>query len=302
MRVFVTGATGVIGRRVLPRLVAAGHEVTAVARTPVKAEGVRSAGAHPVTLDLFDPEAARRALDGHDAVINLATRIPPPTQAATPSAWREGTRLRTEGSRVLADAAIAVGVPRFVQESIAFIYSDRGSEWIDEDVPLDPPPLAAGNVAAEASARRFGDAGGIGVVLRFGQFYAWESAHTRAMCRQARLRLPAMPGPRDAYCPAVAVDDAAAAAVAALDVTGGTWNVCDDRPLTRDEYNAGVAEALGVRPPLLTGTALLRLSSATRFYVRSQRISNQRFRSATGWSPAFPDARIGWVSMAAAGG
>ncbi len=301
MRVFVTGATGVIGRRVLPRLTAAGHQVTAVARTPGKAEGVRAAGARPVVLDVFDPEAACRAFDGHDAVINLATRIPPPSRAATPSAWREGTRLRTEGSRVLVDAAIAAGVPRFLQESIAFIYPDRGAEWIDEDVPLEPPPLAAGNLAAEASAQRFTDAGGIGVVLRFGQFYAWESAHTRAMCRQIRLRLPAMPGPAGAYCPAIAADDAAAAAVAALELPHGTWNVCDDRPLTRTEYNAGVAEALGVRAPLLTGTALLRLSSATRFYVRSQRISNQRFRSATGWSPAFPDARVGWVSMAAAG-
>jgi nucleoside-diphosphate-sugar epimerase len=234
---------------------------------------------------------------GHDAVINLATKIPPPSRAAFPSAWAESHRLRTEASAVLAQAALDAGVPRLLQESIAFMYPDRGEKWIDEDVPLDPPELARGNVAAEAAGAGFAAAGGTAVVLRFGQFYAPESVHTLYMRRMARRRLPALPGPRSAYAPAIAADDAASAVVAALHVPGGTWNVTDDRPLTRMEFHSALADLLGVKPPLLTGTTILGLHPYAAFYLRSQRVSNQRFAAATGWSPRHPDAASGWRAM-----
>jgi NAD dependent epimerase/dehydratase family enzyme len=131
--------------------------------------------------------------------------------------------------------------------------------------------IGRANQAAEAQAGRFTQAGGIGVVLRFGQFYAWESIHSRYMRRMARLRLPALPGPKTAYAPAIAAEDAAAAVVAALAVPSGTWNVSDDEPLTREVFHRALADALGVKTPIGTGTTLLRLNSNTRFYLRSQR-------------------------------
>ena len=301
-RIFVTGATGVLGRRAVPLLVGAGHLVTAVFRSPEKAAWLREQGAEPVEADLFEPAAVRAAVEGHDVVVNLATKIPPPSRAARPSAWTEGERIRTEASRNLVDAALAAGAERFVQESIAFLYPDRGDAWIDEDVPIDPPALGRANQAAEAQAGRFTEAGGVGVVLRFGQFYAWESAHTEYMRRMARRRLPALPGPKTAYAPAIAGDDAAAAVVAALGVPAGIWNVTDDEPLTREEFHRAMTRALGVGMPLSTGTLLLRLSTNTRFYLRSQRISNRRFKAATGWSPRYPDAAAGWQAMVDAAG
>jgi nucleoside-diphosphate-sugar epimerase len=96
-------------------------------------------------------------------------------RVARTSARSETERIRREASRHLVDAALEAGAGRFVQESICFIYPDRGHAWIDEDVPLDPPPFGRANEAAEAQARRFTEGGGTGVVLRFGQFYAWDS-------------------------------------------------------------------------------------------------------------------------------
>lgn len=299
MKVFIAGATGVLGRRAVRELVEAGHAVTGVARSESKAALVRGMGAEPVEVDLFDREAVKVAVAGHGVVINLATRIPPPSQAARPGAWSENDRIRSEASGHLVDAALDAGAGRYVQESIAFIYPDRGDRWIDEDVPLDPPALGRANQAAEDQAGRFGQGGGAAVVLRFGQFYAADAVHTRFMSRMARWRLPAVPGPKTAYVPAVAADDAAVAVVAALDAPAGTWNISDDVPLTRQAFNRAVADALGVKAPLVTGTSLLRMSPSTRFYLRSQRVSNRRFKEATGWSPRYPDAGTGWRALVA---
>jgi nucleoside-diphosphate-sugar epimerase len=131
MRVFVAGATGVVGRRAVRALTRAGHDVTALARTPAKAELARSLGATPAQGSLFDAEWLRTAVAGHDAVCNLATHIPPLTRAADPRAWDENTRIRREGSSNLVDAALAAGATCYVQESIAFLYGDHGDEWVD---------------------------------------------------------------------------------------------------------------------------------------------------------------------------
>ena len=300
MKLFVTGATGVLGRRAVPLLVQAGHTVTAVARSKEKADALRRQGAEPVHVDLFDPGAVKAAVAGHEGVVNLATNIPSPTRALLPGAWSDNARIRTEGSRNLVDAALAAGATRYVQESIAFIYRHGADAWIDEDVPLDPPGLGAPSVEAEAQTRRVTEAGGAGVVLRFGQFYASDSSHSAYMCRMIRMRLPALPGPHGAYGPSISADDAAAGVVAALEAPAGTWNVTDDEPLTRRAFNATLADAIGVKPPIGTGSALLRLSATTRFYLRSQRVSNRRFKEATGWAPERPEAASGLHAMVAA--
>src|SRR5438094_5191554 len=140
MRVFVAGATGVVGRRAVNLAVGAGHEVTGVARNPEKAQLLQELGATPIDVDLFDAESVRRAVDGHEVVINLATRIPPLTRAALPWAWKETDRIRSLASRNLVDGALAAGAGRYVQESFAPIYPDCGSAWIDESVPVEPAP------------------------------------------------------------------------------------------------------------------------------------------------------------------
>lgn len=294
MHIFVAGATGVLGRRVVPRMVAQGHGVTAVARTPQKAEALRRQGAVPVSVDLFDPRAVTKAVEGHDVVVNLATAIPATSTMLRRSAWWTNDRLRTEAAGHLVEAARAVGAARVVQESIAFAYPDRGAAWIDEDVPLDLPPFAAAVQAAEAHTRRFGDGGGTGVVLRLGLLMAADSHHTSVLVHLLRYRVLALPEPAAGYRPWVHADDTASAVVAALDAPAGVYNVVEDQPLTGREH-AAVLEALTgrrlVRPP-----EALAVGAYLRAARRSQRVSNRRLRDTTGWRPR-SDRHAAWAEI-----
>src|SRR6476469_11000419 len=113
MKIFVAGATGVIGRRLVPLLVDAGAEVTAVARSKAKADQLKEQGVNPVTLNLFDPTAVKEAVAGHNTVINMATHIPSGVRVFMPGSFAENIRLRQEASKNLADAAIAARAQRF---------------------------------------------------------------------------------------------------------------------------------------------------------------------------------------------
>ena len=142
MRVFITGATGVIGSRAVPLLLQAGHAVTAASRSEHNREALRRAGAAPADVDLFDVDSVRRVIAGHDVVINLATHIPSSAvKIMIRWAWRTNDRIRREASAAIATAAIEEGVGRMIQESFALIYPDRGDAWIDESMPVAPDEL-----------------------------------------------------------------------------------------------------------------------------------------------------------------
>ena len=302
MKVFVTGATGVVGRRAVPLLVAAGHEVSAVARTAEKAAALEREGARPVRVDLFDADGVRRAVAGHDAVLNLATHIPRSTTAMMlPWAWRENDRIRREASAILVDAALAGGVSRFVQESFAPMYADMGDEWIDEEVPPDPARYNLSTLDAERNAARFGHAGGTAVVLRFGGFYGPDAVHVPDLIKFTRRGMMALPGRPEAYFSSISHDDTASAAVAALGVEGGIYNVADDEPLRRREFFNVVAESLGVPPPKpMPGWMTKVMGSIGGLLSRSVRVSNRKFREASGWSPRYRSLREGWPATLAA--
>jgi nucleoside-diphosphate-sugar epimerase len=296
MKVFLTGGTGVIGIRALPALVAAGHEVTAVARSGAKADLVRAMGATPVAVDLFDAAAVKAAVDGHEAVVNLATNIPPMSKAALARAWATNERLRSEASNHLVDAALATGATRFVQESIAFPYVDQGDAWIDEDTPLEHEGAFTGAADAEAAAARFTASGGTGVVLRFAQFHGPGSSHVEAFNAMARKRINPFVGDPDGYVSFVHADDAGTAAAAALAVPSGVYNVADDEPLTRREAGLAVAEALGVKPPkAVPAPVRATMPRSAKLLMKSLRISNARFKQASGWAPAHPSIRGSWA-------
>ncbi|MFL6261677.1 MAG: NAD-dependent epimerase/dehydratase family protein [Thermoanaerobaculia bacterium] len=298
MKVFLTGATGVIGRRAIPLLISAGHAVTAVARSPEKASALARSGASPVQADLFDPAAVRAAVAGQEAVINLATHIPPSSRVMLPGAWRENDRIRGEASGILAEAARAAGAGRFIQESFAPIYPDRGDAWITEETPVRPVRYNRTAVKAEESAARFGQGGGAGVVLRFALFYGPDSEFTQALIRSARKGWALGFGRPEAYISSVSHDDAAAAVLAALSVPGGVYNVVDDEPLPRRAFYDSLAEALGVPPPRLLPAWLKVLAgSLGEMMARSLRISNRKLRQASGWAPQYPSVREGWRSI-----
>jgi nucleoside-diphosphate-sugar epimerase len=297
MKVFVTGGTGVVGTRAVPALVAAGHEVSAVARTADKAALVRSMGAAPVTVDLFDREAVKRAVVGHEAVVHLATNIPPLSRSARTKAWAANERVRTEGSANLVDAALAAGVGRYVQESICYPYLDQGASWITEESPLLHDGVFVGAGHAEASTARFTEKGGVGVVLRFGQFHGPGSSHVEAFNAMARRRINPFVGPPDAYCSFIHADDAGSAVAAALEVPAGTYNVVDDQPLTRLEAGQALAEAVGAKrlhlPPALLRSTVLR---SAKPLMKSLRVSNAKLKSASGWTPRHPSIRGSWAT------
>lgn len=297
-KIFVAGATGILGRRAVPLLVAAGHHVTGIGRTPEKAAQLEAAGATAVAADLFDAAAIKEAVDGHDVVANLATHIPSVTKMRMRSAWKENDRIRAEGSRNLVDAALATGATRYIQEQICFLYADGGDAWLDEDSPVEPPDYVTSGFEAERQAQRITDAGGTGVVLRFGMFHAADSDQTQMYVRAARRRIMPMFGAKDAYIPTVMVDDCATAVVAALAAPAGIYNIVDDEPLTRADYAAALADALGVKslrhPPKLATKAA---GEQGAMLARSQRISNRRFKDATGWTPRYPSMRAGWPAI-----
>ena len=300
MRIFVAGGTGVLGRPAVRLMVAAGHEVTVVARSPEREALVRELGATPASVDIFDATAVRKAVDGHEVVANLATHIPKATRMAVPSAWKDNDRIRTEGSTNLADAALATGAGRFIQESICFLYSDAGDHWITESSDVSAKANLATALVAEANAARVAGSGAVGLALRFAQFYGPDSHTTLDTVRFAKRRVAGGFG-KDTYVSSVTTDDAASAVVAALTAPSGLYNVADDNPVTREEYCAVLAAAIGAKPPIIPPRRIARMAGGgAAVLARSQRVSNKQFREVTGWAPKTSSVREGWPQVVAA--
>lgn len=299
MKVFVTGATGVIGRRLVPLLHAAGHDVTALARRPSARAQLAESGVVAADVDLFDRASVHAAVAGQDAVINLATHIPRSSaRALLPWSWRENDRLRREASALVADACLAHGVSRFVQESFAPVYPDCGDRWIDESVPLRPVRYNRTVTDAEAAAERFAALGGVGVILRFGAFYGRDAFQTMDLARWIERGWAPVPGPASAYVSSISHADAAAAVAAALELPAGVYNVVDDEPLTHREYVDSLAAALHVPDPRLPPRWLTPLFGPIgRLFARSLRVSNRKLRALSAWVPEHRSVREGWAQV-----
>jgi nucleoside-diphosphate-sugar epimerase len=178
---------------------------------------------------------------------------------------------------------------------------DRGTEWIDEDVPTDCYPMARANLAAESNAKRLSDAGGTGVVLRFGWFYGPGATHSEQFLALARRHVCVQMGRTDGYVSSIHVADGGAAVAAALHAPAGTFNIVDDQPLTKREYAEALAASARTTAWLrVPGRAALLLGDRSTSLTRSLRVSNARFKTATGWTPRYPSAREGWVATATA--
>ncbi len=302
MRIFVAGATGVLGRPTVRSLVAAGHEVRGTARGETKAAALRALGAEPVVdLDLFEPRALHRAVAGSEAVVHLATKIPPLARMRWRRAWRANDRLRREGAERLMNAALAIEAAVYVQESITFVYAEGGERWLYETAPLAAVGPVASALDAERETARLTAAGGRGIVLRFATFYGPDAASTRDTIRLARRRLLPILGDPERFLSSIHVEDAARAVVAALDAPAGIYNVADDEPLRFREYVAAIVELFHCPPPrrLPAWLADVLVGAPAPSLLRSQRVANKLFKSVTGWTPRYPSARDGWRAIAA---
>ena len=299
MRILVSGATGVIGRRVIPLLLSAGHSVTALARNPDSRKELEQAGARTALADLFDVASLKSVAPGQEAIINLATHMPSAAwKMLFRQAWRLNDRIRTEGVANIVEAALACGVGTLIQESFAPTYPDRGDTWISENTMIEPAAYNRTVADAETSVARFTAGGRTGVVLRFGAFYGPDAMQVKSYIDALRMGWAALPGSPDAFISSVAHDDAATAVVAALKAPAGAYNVVDDEPLTHRNYFGSLAETLGVKPPrFLPGWATPLLGTAGPTMARSLRISNRKLKTETGWEPQLPSVREGWPVM-----
>jgi len=290
------GGTGVAGRATLRHL--REHDVSVPVRNPAGQQVVAGAGATPLDGDQDDPAQLRRWLDGVDAAIDLRVRIPAPSRAVLPGAWREYIWLRDTAAGRLVDAAIDVGTPRLVHDTVTMVYADGGDAWLDEDAPVSAPMFLAANLACEAHVARLTAAGGTGVALRFAQFYGPDDAMSRAVVGAARRGLWLQPARRQAWTSAVHTEDvgAAVALAATTDgLPGDVYNVADDEPLRTADLLTVLGSAAGrtVRTPLPGRLLPAGLS-------RSNRVRSDRFRAATGWRPSVPSRREGWPAVVAA--
>jgi len=303
MQVFVAGGTGVLGRASLRALIAAGHRVRSTARGQEKAELVRSLGAEPVAVDLYDAEAMRRAIAGSDAVLRLTTKFGPMAKLRDPRTWTETMRLRTSSAHLLVDAAIAEGVPLYLHESVSFVYADGGASWLSEEARTDDggTALLHATLEGEREAGRFTKQGGRGIVLRFGGFYAADAPSTLETITLMRRRLMPQIGAAANYFSAIYVPDAGRAVVAALDIPAGIYNVVDDTPVPFAEYLQTLARAIGVGKPLRLPAILGKwmFGDVWKFLARSLRVSNTRLKEVSNWKPDVKSVAEGWPLIAA---
>jgi nucleoside-diphosphate-sugar epimerase len=291
MRAFVTGASGVLGRRVTRELVARGHEVVGAVRSGRGAGAVSAAGGTAVEVDLFDADALARAAEGAEVVIHGATSIPL-AGARSARAWETNDRLRREGTHALARAAGLVGARRYLQQSIVWVVRPAAGESYDESTPPSPGAVALSAVDGERIALEAGAREGFEVgVLRCGSFYSADAGHTLGMASALRKRMLPIVGKGEALLAPIHADDAATAFAAAAERGSGIYHLVDDHPLPLAEYLRTFAKALGAPAPrrapvwlvkLLAGSALVEMLST------SMSTTNAKAKGKLGWAPRYP--------------
>jgi len=302
MRVFVAGASGAIGTRLVPLLIERGHEVIGTHRSAGSAGRVHALGAEPVALDLLDPRAVRTAVleTGPDAIVHEATALADVGfSRRLDRSFAQTNRLRREGTDALLAAAREAGVNRFVAQSFASMrYAREGRPVKSEDDPLDPTPVAG--MRETAAAMRYleqavTDAGGI--ALRYGGFYG---ASNDGLVEPVRRRQFPIVGAGGGVFSFVHLDDAAAATVLALDHDGpAIYNIVDDEPAPVREWLPVLADALGAKPPRRFPVWLARLfagEAGVMLGTEGRGASNAKAKRELGWTLRYPSWRHGFAA------
>jgi nucleoside-diphosphate-sugar epimerase len=301
MRVFLVGASGAIGTRLVPQLTDRGHVVIGTHRSPGHADRIRALGAEPVQLDLLDANAVRDAVRNAepDAIIHQATALADLRDFKHfDRSFAQTNRLRTEGTDALLAAAGEAGVRRFVAQSFAStLYERQGGPVKTEDDPLETHPVAA--MRETVAAMRYLDetvARAGGIVLRYGGFYGDDDGLVDAV----RRRLFPIVGDGGGVSSFIHLDDAAAATVLALELDGpAVFNVVDDEPAAVREWLPVLAAVLGAKPPRRVPRWLARLfagEAAVVLGTDTRGASNAKAKRELGWQPRWPTWRQGFAA------
>ena len=281
MRIFIVGATGVLGKALLPLLQQQGHTVRVLARSQEKVQQLQNVGIDARQGDLLASDVESQLLDtmaGCDAAVHIATAIP--QDSATPGAWDRNTRLRVEGTQRLLQATLATGVKRYIQQSIGMAYPDGGDEWIYENTPLDASPerrsLCGPVIEMEDLVRDIAREQLQWCILRGGNFVGPGTAQDRLI---ARLRAGTVTIPCDGttFLSLIHVADMATAVSSALlQAPGGTiYNIVDE-PIRSGDYLSRLATLVDAKQPE---------QDYSNPCPPSQRCSNQAARGILGWAP-----------------
>ncbi|MCW2799051.1 MAG: epimerase [Aeromicrobium sp.] len=293
MKVFLTGASGVMGRSSIEALHQAGHSVVGLARTPTSAARIEALGAQSCLGDIYDIGALTAGMRGCDAVANLATKVPVGTAALMPGSLRAVDRIRERGSKVVADAARQADVGRIIQQSLSFIYADQDDDWVDEHSPIDVTKASEPVVVAEDTVLGFTASGGTGVSLRFG-LITGDDRNSAWLFKRAAAGKPIGLGAESSWMHVVHPDDIGSAVVHALTAPGGVYNVGAE-PVQRRDYVDTMAQAAGRKNGRFMPSWVLRLGSEKlEILTRSQRVSSQLFSDRTGWHPQYPKLTPDW--------
>jgi nucleoside-diphosphate-sugar epimerase len=316
MKVFVAGATGVLGRALVPQLVARGHEVVGMTRSASKQDLVRSLGARPVVADALDPDAVDQAVASAEpeVIVHQLTALSGPMSirdARRPdrsSAAIMTNRLRTEATDHLLAAGRAVGARRFVAQSFgAFRFARTGGQVMSEADPLDPNPPEAlrtvqeGYLYLEKAVTTID--WGEGLALRYGGFYGPGTGISLApdaqMAAPVRKRRFPIVGDGGGVHSHIHVDDAAAATAIAVERgEPGIYNIVDDEPAPVREWLPVLANALDAKPPRRIPRWLGRLlagEAATFMMTEARGASNEKAKRELGWQPRYASWRQGFA-------
>ena len=303
MRIFVAGASGALGSRLVPQLIDAGHDVIGTHNSPSSAELLRTLGAKPVRVDLLDAYAVRQAVleSEPDAIVHQATALAKAKFGRSlDKAFAKTNELRTKGTDALLAAARQAGVRRFVAQSFAsYRYLRQGGPIKTEDDPLDPtpPPHTQQSWAAMTYLdRAVTDFGGI--ALRYGGFYG---ADNDGWAELVRKRLMPIVGDGGGIISWIHLDDAAAATVLALEHDGpAIYNIVDDEPAPAREWLPVLAESLGAKPPRRLPAWLVRLLAGGAAVVMGTEVrgaSNAKAKRELGWTLRYPSWRVGFPAV-----
>ncbi len=308
MRIFVAGATGAIGKQLVPLLVDGGHEVVGTTTSPRKADAVRAIGAEPIVLDLLDEEAVGRAISeaAPEVVVHEATALAAVAGSLRKfdEAFAQTNRLRTDGTDNLLAAAKAVDARKFVAQSYAgWPYAREGALVKDEDAPLDPTPL--GNARETITAIRHLEESVVaadGIVLRYGGFYGpgTSLAAGGEMLEPIRRRLFPVVGSGDGMTSFVHIEDAARATLAAIERgRPGVYNIVDDEPAPVSEWLPYLADVVGAKRPRHVALWLGKLMAGdvlATMMTEARGASNAKAKRELGWQLLYPSWRQGFVA------
>ena len=298
MRILVVGASGIIGRRLVPQLAERGHQVTGTSRSAARAGQLRSLGAEPAVLDVLDAGAVRDlvAATRPEAIIYQATALSGVSFSRNMDrAFAPTNELRTTGTDNLLAAAREAGAPKFIAQSFAPLrYAHVGGPVKDEDDPLitDPPASARQMFAAMAHVDQAVTAAG-GIALRYGGFYG----EADAMVRAVRKRQFPLIGDGGGIMSFIHVEDAAAATVRALDAAGpAIYNITDDEPAPMREWLPALAAALGAKPPFRVPAWVGRLAMGKTLTMMTEArgASNAKAKKELVWTLRYPTWRTGF--------